>query len=153
MTTFQRVANMNVAFGNPKGDYTAVDISKITKQVSNILDELAEFGTAAALGDLEDMRDALCDIIVFAQGAQHLMGVDGDADMHAVVDGVMTRFVKNDEDKAATIALHAKKGVTDVYFEGEYPKMVMKSASAQPDAPTGKFLKSASYTQPVFPEI
>jgi hypothetical protein len=70
--------------------------------------------------------------------------------MHTVVDAVFTRFIKDEADKAATIALHAAKGVTDVYFEGEYPKMVMKSASDQPDAPKGKFLKSASYSQPVF---
>lgn len=69
------------------------------------------------------------------------------------VDGVMTRFIKDDADKQATQALHAANGVTDVYFEGEYPTMVMKSASDQPDAPKGKFLKSASYKQTVFPSI
>jgi hypothetical protein len=31
--------------------------------------------------------------------------------------------------------------------------MVMKSASDQPDAPKGKFLKSASYSEPVLPEV
>ena len=47
-------------------------------------------------------------------------------------------------------AVVAAAGVTDVYFEGEYPTMIMKSASDQPDAPKGKFLKSASYKEPVF---
>jgi hypothetical protein len=46
--------------------------------------------------------------------------------------------------------MHTMKGVHDVYFEGEYPTMVMKSGSDQPDAPKGKFLKSASYKEPVF---
>lgn len=50
----------------------------------------------------------------------------------------------------AEIALHAARGVIEVYFEGDYPVMVMKSAVDQPDAPKGKFLKSASYSQPVF---
>jgi hypothetical protein len=70
--------------------------------------------------------------------------------MQDVISGVMTRFIKDEADKEATIALHAAKGVTDVYFEGEYPKMVMKSASDQPDAPRGKFLKSASYVNTQF---
>jgi hypothetical protein len=38
--------------------------------------------------------------------------------MQDVISGVMTRFIKDEADKEATIALHAAKGVTDVYFEG-----------------------------------
>ncbi len=100
--------------------------------------------------DVDGVRDALCDIPVFSCGAQHLMGVNGDHDMEVVIGGVMTRFIKDDADKEATIAKHASKGVTEVYFEGSYPKMIMKSAKDQPDAPQGKFLKSASYQEPVF---
>ncbi|MBK6006360.1 hypothetical protein JJB11_09680 [Ramlibacter ginsenosidimutans] len=73
--------------------------------------------------------------------------------MDAVVDGVMTWFIRDEADKHATIALHAAGGVTHVYFEGEYPLMVMKSASDQPDAPKGRFLKSASYQDTVFPPL
>lgn len=169
-TAFQRVAEMNEAFGNPKGNPEAIDWERITKQCMNIGDEFVELVVAlgadakgvkalkTALGkldftgkvDLNGVRDALCDIQVFGNGAHHLMGYDADRDMDDVVDGVMTRFIKSPEDKEATIALHAKKGVTDVYFEGNYPKMVMKSASDQPDAPKGKFLKSASCVKTVF---
>lgn len=177
LTPFQRISEMNAAFGNPKGDYSQVDWDRIRKQYVNIFDEYCEGLEALGFSKLLvkwlkdahtdyiikriatydvnplEVRDALADIQVFKDGALHLMGVDGDADMNAVIDGVMTRFVKNDEDKAATIALHAGKGVTDVYFEGEYPKMVMKSAVDQPDAPKGKFLKSASYTNTIFPVV
>ena len=103
--------------------------------------------------NLDDVRDGLCDIHVFAYGAHHLMGIDADQDMNSVVDGVMTRFIKDEADKQSTIAKHAAKGVTEVYFEGEYPVMVMKSAVDQPDAPKGKFLKSASYSEPVFHQV
>lgn len=174
-TSFQRVAEMNTAFGNPKGDAENIDWSRIRSQCKNIHDEYCEllegFGLDKRLitklrnahshtlyfdenfickPDTEAVRDALCDIQVFAKGAQHLMGYDGDNDMDDVVDGVMSRFVKDEDDKLATILLHAGKGVTEVYFEGEYPKMVMKSAVDQPDAPKGKFLKSASYVNTVF---
>lgn len=165
---------MNTAFGNAKGDPDNIDIARIRSQCKNIHDEYLELLTAlgyppgmveliaqahanwisqAALfttPNIEGIRDALADIQVFKDGALHLMGYDGDRDMDDVVDGVMTRFVKDDADKAATIALHAAKGVTQVYFEGEYPKMVMKSAVDQPDAPKGKFLKSASYQNTTF---
>lgn len=172
-TNHQRVAAMNVAFGNPKGNDHAIDKQRLGKQCLNLADELGELyialgaepkaikeavatlkwfaGRTIAPVDLEQVRDSLCDLHVFAYGAHHLMGIDADADMNAVVDGVMTRFIKDEADKSATIAKHAAAGVTDVYFEGEYPTMVMKSASDQPDAPKGKFLKSASYREPVFP--
>lgn len=178
--TGYKVAVMNEAFGNPKGKFDDIDYSKLANQCINIFDEYCELLSALGMEtvlvedlkrthsrilmengylihsslltgrDTDAIRDALCDIQVFASGAQHLMGVDGDADMHEVVSKVMTRFVKDDADKEATIAKHAAKGVTEVYFEGAYPTMVMKSAKDQPDAPKGKFLKSASFSEPVF---
>jgi hypothetical protein len=174
ITAFSRVAKMNTAFGNPKGDAENIKWDKIRSQCKNIFDEYLELMSGLGLHtenikslrlahkalvtqedfyskpDVEAVRDALCDIQVFDMGAQHLMGYDGDRDMEDVVSGVMTRFVKDDADKIATQALHAAKGVTEVYFEGEYPEMVMKSAVDQPDAPKGKFLKSASYVNTVF---
>lgn len=173
-TPFQRVAEMNVAFGNPKGDYRNIDWNRVRNQCKNIFDEYCELLAALGanpidiavlrmthikVGWMEDapnvmeVRDALADIQVFKDGALHMMGIDGDADMHAVVDGVMTRFIKDEDDLQATIAYHAKRGVSDVYFEGEFPKLVMKSASDQPDAPKGKFLKSVSYQNTVFPAV
>lgn len=175
-TNFQRVSQMNEAFNNPKGDPRNIDHQRLINQCKNILDEFTE--TMKALGapeqlvkglkafakeidptefspiqDLDQVRDGLCDIHVFAYGAHHFMGIDADRDMDAVVDGVMTRFIKDEADKVATVAKHATKGVTDVYFEGEYPTMIMKSASDQPDAPKGKFLKSASYQDTQFYSI
>lgn len=173
MSNFSRVSEMNAAFGNPKGDPANIDWKRVRAQCRNIGHEFCELlaalgalpGTLEALRaeidasdlfgemptvNVEQVRDSLCDIHVFAYGAHHLMGIHADLDMDAVVAGVMTRFVKDDADKAATIEKHAAKGVTEVYFEGEYPKMIMKSAVDQPDAPKGKFLKSASYSEPVF---
>lgn len=166
-SNFQLVVEMNEAFGNPAGERHAVSKSKLRKQCLNIADELGElyialgadktaieaavenlkWNAAKACGDidLDKTRDALCDLHVFAYGAHHFMSIDANADMRAVVGGVMTRFMKNHDDEVATRALHAAKGVTDVYTEGQYPTAVLKSASDQKDAPAGKFLKSASY--------
>ena len=175
MSNFNRVSAMNTAFGNPKGDPKNTDWDRVRKQSLNIADEYGE--TMIALGadpalvkdavahlkyvssmavnpvNALQVRDGLCDIHVFAYGAHHLMGVDADTDMDAVVDGVMTRFVKDPQDMKATLKLYADKGVHRVYVEGEFPTMVLKSAADQPDAPKGKFLKSASYTDTVFPAV
>lgn len=169
-SNFEDVARMNEAFGNGKGDPATINWERIRSQCKSIGHEFGELMIALgarkegvqalitmidSLGfdghvNLDQVRDSLCDIHVFGHGAHHLMGIDGDRDMNSVVDGVMTRFIKDEDDKRATVAKHASKGVTDVYFVGEFPTMVMKSASDQPDAPKGKFLKSASYKEPVF---
>lgn len=175
-TNFMLVAHMNNSFGNPKGFASNIDWNRIAKQSLNIADELAE--TFVAMGadkakakdaaalfkltlenlringsgkvNLNGVRDGLSDIHVFAYGAHHLMGVDADRDLASVIDGVMTRFIKNEKDKQASTLLHAANGITDVVFEGEYPYMIMRSNSDQPDAPKHKFLKSASYSDTVF---
>lgn len=172
-TNFERVAEMNEAFGNPKGDPQNIDWAKVRSQCKNIFDEFIELqvalgvdrvtlanlqrartalnnGTYPGDPDLAQVRDTLCDINVFSYGGHHLMGIDADRDMNAVVDGVMTRFIKDEQDEIATIKKHAEKGVTKVYLEGEYPKRILKSAAEQPDAPRGKFLKSASCRSPIF---
>jgi hypothetical protein len=170
-SALQRVCDMNTAFRNPAGKPDNIDWNRIRAQSLNINDEFIELmaalgATEASLAALRKVtikfnndatpvvnkvRDALMDVVVFAAGGTHLMGYSPDADLHATVSGVMTRFIKTPEDLQATIKMHADKGVTDVYFEGEYPTMVMKSASDQPDAPKGKFLKSASYQETNFP--
>jgi hypothetical protein len=178
-SNFMLVAHMNNAFNNPKGFTTSIDWNRVAKQSLSIADELAEVFVALGADkasaqlaahnfknnletlrkegsgnvSLNGVRDGLSDIHVFAYGAHHFMGIDADRDMYSVIDGVMTRFIKNEADKEATIKFHAERGVTDVYFEGDYPTMIMKSGSDQPDAPKGKFLKSASYTEPVFYEV
>ena len=217
--SFQIVAAMNSAFGNPAATPDTVDYKRLTKQCFNIKSEINELKKAINSKDMLGVRDALCDICVFAYGGHHFMGIAGwevrvtnaprsfatfaaaitelekthaglmqllesdnrsaytvafyldrivntaagmqesigadhDTDMQAVIDGVMTRFVKDEADKEATIAKHAAAGVTQVYFEGDYPTMIMKSAIDQgDDAPQGKFLKSASFREPIFAPI
>lgn len=172
-TSFELVSMMNEAFGNPKGDPNNIDWGRVRAQFKNIGHEFVELMNAlggnttvtsliTSLVDqidfphephLEEVRDGSRDIVVFADGGHHLMGIDGDRDMQAVIDGVMTRFVKDPADMKATMELHASKGVTHTYVEGEYPTAILKSKIDQPDAPKGKFLKSASYQPTVFYKI
>lgn len=171
-SNFQQVVAMNEAFNNPKGNPLAIDVKRLRAQCSNIVDETGELFvslgaskeltiaavkalkavllTAQGNVDITQVRDALGDIHVFAYGAHHFMGIDADRDMKSILDGVMTRFVKDESDLEATIKKHASKGITDVYLQGKFPTMIVKSGDDQPDAPKGKFLKSASYKDTVF---
>lgn len=175
MSNFQRVAEMNTAFGNPKGDPNAVSLNRLISQCKNIPDEVGELFIAlgadrglvhslvnnlkwtldnrVAPVNVDQVRDSLGDIHVFTYGANHFMGIDADEDMNAIIDGVMTRFVKDEADLKATLAKHHAKGIKDMYTEGEYPMMIVKSAKDQPDAPQGKFLKSASFQDTVFKPV
>lgn len=174
MTNFELVSAMNEAFGNRKGNPTDIQWGRVRKQCQNIGYEFCELLNAlgadplqvAALQGildagfqynrepvLKDVRDALEDGHVFGYGAHHMMGIDADRDMQSVINGVMSRFVKDPDDLDRTLEMHAAKGVGRTYTEGNYPTMVLKSAIDQPDAPQGKFLKSASYKEPVFYDV
>lgn len=156
-SSFQYVSEMNTAFGNLKGDPNNINWERLEAQCKNILDEYYELmgnpitgkPGALELRDLDGVRDALCDIQVFSNGAQHFLGVDGDEDMSDVLDGVMTRFCKDQEELDATVAKWEGRGL-EVYTEGSFPRMIVKSSKDQPDAPKGKFLKSTGYTDTVF---
>lgn len=168
---FNLVTMMNEAFQNPQGDPKNPDWLRVRNQAINIIDEFGELMVALGADPgrikscvtnfkanliflntpvMDDVRDALCDINMFSLGTHHFLGIDANRDMQAVVEGVMTRFVKDRADFFATIRMHREKGVVDVYPVGEFPTMIIKSARDQPDAPKGKFLKSASYKPTVF---
>lgn len=95
----------------------------------------------------------LSSIIAMCREVQYKLGVDVVEDMSSVITGVMSRFIKDAEDEEKTVSLHYAKGVMDVVFAGNYPYKVMYSNSDQPDAPKGKFLKSSSYSSPVFKTV
>ena len=156
-SNFQLVAAMNAAFGNVQGDPGAIDWARLKSQIENIKDEYKETTDALALRDLEEVRDGLCDIMVFAYGAFHFLGIDADRDMRAVIEGVMTRFCRTQDELDRTKAKYDDL-VVKYYVEGEFPAMCLKSAEDQQDRngenlPKGKFLKSVGYRKAVFPDV
>jgi len=168
---FGDVVDMNEAFGNPKGDPHSINGKKLFNQCKNIGDEFIElmnaFGWECEIkltpraphphdirtpqGDAQiiAIRDALCDINVFSLGAHHFTGYDARIDMRAVYESNMSKFVKNISDEVQTRAKFDAAGV-QYTIDGEYPRVVFRSAFDQPDMPAGKFLKSASTFKPVF---
>lgn len=178
LTMFELVSRMNTAFGNPKGDPKKINGSMLMKQVGthekgNVHSELKEFTHALGLGDVNGIRDSLCDIMVFVLGAFHRMGIDADRDMTSVVTALYSRFCRDPEHLLLTQTHYAHMGV-GYYTEGEFPTKCLKSLhdqyvlngkvyllaenEAMPmgavlEYPKGKFLKAVGYTQPEFYEL
>jgi hypothetical protein len=171
---FQLVSDMNIAFGNPKGDPKHImrDLDVHLAQCKNIGAEFLElmkaFGEFAAVSigddymangvdkslevravDIDGIRDALCDIIVFALGAFHKMGIDARADMHEVVYALYSRFC-TDEDHLDQTRRYYDERFVRYTIEGTFPTVCLKSAFDQlmPEYPKGKFLKAAGYRKP-----
>lgn len=173
---FDAVKKMNTAFGNPEGnpndflplqmDETPVTTVKawgrLEKQCKNIQSEYNELMKAVQDQDLEETRDALCDLLVFTLGAYHFLGINAEKDMEAVIAGVMTRFCKDEDDLRATKHKYDLANV-QYYEEGVFPTVCLKSAKDQDmygadgqvidHLPKGKFLKSVSMKTAVFPAI
>lgn len=178
-TMFELVSDMNVAFGNPKGDPSHImrDLEVHVAQCKNIGAEFLElmkaFGVHAGISlnsqytsndvdeshgtggvDIDGVRDALCDIMVFALGAFHKMGVDADADMREVVSALYSRFCLGTAHLLDTQEHYDKLGVRYT-VEGTFPTVCLKSAEDQqmPEYPKGKFLKAVGYRKPRFYEL
>lgn len=73
-TIFQLVCEMNEAFGNPEGDPENLDWERLSKLLPNIRAETNELKAAIEANDIDGIRDALCDIRVFALGGLHALG-------------------------------------------------------------------------------
>lgn len=156
MTTFNDVARVNKAFGNRKGRKPKLD-TRFVKQIENIPGEYDELQKAIAEGNIDEVRDALGDIIVFAFGAFHFLGANGDKDLKAITDSLFSRLCQDQADLDATVAKYTALGLK-VYTEGKFPRACVKAAedfvdAAGNDYRKGKFLKSVSYHKPVFAPI
>ncbi len=171
MTSFSDVAKINRAFGNPKGRKSKktgqLQISeRFINQVKNIAGdgstgflqgEIKELYEAIAKGDIEGIRDALCDAKVFIEGAQHILGVNGDKDMKAVTTSLYSRLIKDQATLDLTVAKYSALGV-ETYQEGKFPTMALKVMETVigtdgEEYVKGKFLKAVGYSTPVFPAV
>lgn len=162
---FVLVKEINVAFGNPEGNPANINMQALVMQAKSIGSEFVELMKAlgyevqmaivpdpdAGPVNMDDVRDALCDIMVFDLGAYHRMGIDAERDMAEAVGALMTRFCKTEDELLATRAKYDALGVRYT-VHGEFPKVFLRSAEDQqmPEYPIGKFLKSAGYRQPKF---
>lgn len=153
MTAFTDVQQLNRAFGLEYGA-KAGDWEFLENYVKNIFDEYEELLEAIAAKDVKEVRDALCDINVFSMGGHHHIGHDADADMKAVSDSNMSKFIPNDDVMEATIKKYADLGVV-VVPGGEYPiKYVVceyeQVGNGGETYRANKRLKGVLFKEPVF---
>ena len=151
---FKDVSLMNEMFGNLKGDPNIINWPRVENQSKNILDEYEELLEALRQEDPAQLRDALCDIMVFTLGVYHLIGGDADKDMQEVYRSNMSKFCTNKDELEKTINYYNRIGIK-VYGGGEFPYAYVKSLSTQIGAngrsyPKDKFLKCINWKEPNF---
>ena len=151
-SNFKKVALFNEAIGNEKGNKTNIDWNMLFREADMIESELIELRRAIANKDMEEVRDALCDIHVFAYGTHHKIGWDADKDMNSVIEALYSRFCKTEEQLESSIKHYQDVGVERMSVHGEFPFKYIKSEGNYPDAPKGKFLKSIYYKKQEFNE-
>ena len=149
---FKDVSIMNTAFGNEKGDKNRINWARLRSQATNIPDEYEELLEAILHHDITEVRDALCDIMVFTLGAYHFIGYDADKDMKAVFDSNMSKFCKTEQDIWDTQQYYFDLGI-ETYMGGELPMAWVKSIRDQKDKnnknyPKDKFLKCIHWKEP-----
>jgi NTP pyrophosphatase (non-canonical NTP hydrolase) len=152
---FQDVSSLNDAFGNPAGDPKNPRWDRLESQAKNILDEYNELmDDGIGPKDINQVRDAISDILVFTLGLAHMAGIPVEEDMAGVDRSNRTKFCANPEQLIATIDKYDALGV-EVYADGEYPMKRVKSAKYQvgldgKDYQKDKMLKSVTFEEPVF---
>jgi hypothetical protein len=155
---FEAVVKLNEAFGNAAGDPNNPNWGRLESQAKNILDEyneLMEDGIAAK--NMYEVRDAICDILVFTLGLAHMAGVPVEEDMAEVDRSNMSKFCLDEDELTETLIKYRDLGV-DVYVDGNFPMARVKSSKQQ----TGldgklyqahKMLKSVSFSEPKFRQL
>lgn len=171
-TTFSKNVNLNLAFGNAKGDVTSPDFGKIRNQAKLVLEETRELLEAAyfdhevkieftasprvlkepVVVDIKDIMrqimDAQGDITTVNDGLAHIAGFDGDECLQRVYASNMSKFVRNEGEVVPALEYYYNKGFPreSLRIEGEFPQACIKVVDTitvdGKEYPAGKFLKN-----------
>ena len=139
----------------------------IINQFNLIESELEEGKLAAAAGDLDGVRDAVCDIVLLAFGQEgHIEGINLDDDFKTMCAYNMTRIPQTIEEAYATVDKYTDLGIETeiktIYldlpeFQGYlYPVVCINKdqwdVKGNHYAPN-KFVKSANFIDAAFEQI
>lgn len=154
MDTLARIVEIQEAFGNPRGSkrMSQPELKKFMgRELKNITSEMVEIAKGIDEYSIDQVRDGLCDIIVYATGALHKIGAVPQDDVNEVTSSLTSRLIPNDTQLQHTIKFYNDQGI-EVYTSGQFPTMCVKSASDQKlgddELPKGKFLKNVYYQTP-----
>lgn len=179
-TTFQKVSELNIAFGNEKGDILNPNVKAIRKQAQLVLEEAIELMEAAYPGakivwqwnggsslvrdivgvNMKELLDAQGDVTTVNDGMAHIAGFDGDRVLAIVDESNRTKFIPNPESVAPALQYYYDLGFEphQLYIHGEFPLACIKVAEdvtvGGKQYPAGKFLKNmATFKEPDFSDI
>lgn len=179
-TTFEKVAALNEAFGNPKGDLFNPNVKAIRKQAMLCLEEAIEMVEAAYPGtrilwqwdkcmqppeeskgiNLRGLVDAQGDLTTVNDGAAHIAGFNGNDVYNAVHVSNMSKFIGQEEDKVKALSYYYDIGFQpdDLELRGDYPhKAIIVKRDIKLNGkfyPGGKFLKNmVTFKEPDFSYI
>lgn len=171
-TTFSKNVNLNLAFGNAKGDVTSPDFGKIRNQAKLVLEETRELLEAVyfdhevkieftasprvlkepVVVDIKDIMrqimDAQGDITTVNDGVAHIAGFDGDECLQRVYASNMSKFIRNEGEVVPALDYYYNKGFPreSLRIEGEFPQACIKVVNTitvdGKEYPAGKFLKN-----------
>ncbi|HIC5345251.1 TPA: hypothetical protein ACW5GA_001515 [Salmonella enterica] len=171
-TTFSKNVNLNLAFGNAKGDVTSPDFGKIRNQAKLVLEETRELLEAAYFdhevkieftasprvlkepvvvdikGIMRQIMDAQGDITTVNDGVAHIAGFDGDECLQRVYASNMSKFIRNEGEVVPALDYYYNKGFPreSLRIEGEFPQACIKVVDTitvdGKEYPAGKFLKN-----------
>lgn len=181
-TTFTKNVNLNLAFGNAKGDVTSPNFSKIRNQAKLVLEETRELLEAAYFDHkvvltlelnprdseipvttedlMKAIMDAQGDITTVNDGVAHIAGFDGDECLQRVYASNMSKFVRNAAEVVPALEYYYNKGFPreSLRIEGEFPQACIKVVDTitidGKEYPAGKFLKNmATFKEPDFSDM
>ncbi|QIG62110.1 hypothetical protein P46FS4_44 [Salmonella phage P46FS4] len=182
-TTFSKNVNLNLAFGNAKGDVTSPDFGKIRNQAKLVLEETRElleaayydcdvkldlvltpkqepYQTRTIQEILKDIMDAQGDITTVNDGVAHIAGFDGDECLQRVYASNMSKFIRNEGEVVPALDYYYNKGFPreSLRIEGEFPQACIKVVDTitvdGKEYPDGKFLKNmAAFKEPDFSDM
>lgn len=175
-TAFEKIAYFNELIGNGKSmaanEQIDVQFAMIVEELDELREALEEYTEArdrcdkhgndgADVYDAEQAfiacRDGIADVLVTVYGLAHRMGVNADADLEAVYESNMSKFIQGnagDAELAAAevtarleIAVSVTKTAPGIWaITSSYDQTGADGKSY----PKGKLLKPASFKEPKF---
>lgn len=90
----RQVRQFHELFGLPVRERATAEVgdAQVSLRLALIEEELAELRTAAEIGDLVGVADALADIVYVAHGTAHVYGIDLDAVLDEVHASNLTKL-------------------------------------------------------------
>lgn len=172
----EKVAELNIAFGNPKGDLSNPNVNAIRKQAKLCLEESVEAIEASNpdmmvqvhlqkrltnsdVGPVNmiQLADAIGDILTVGYGLAHIAGFDANKIYDLVHESNLTKFIRHEDEVEDALSYYWAMGFGDgeLTIEGEFPRAYIKVAKTTTidgkEYPEGKFLKNMiTFKEPDF---